>query len=215
MADARVAELLAEVGAPAEVDVAIEGRDPVLASRLPVGEAAAVAIGAGAALAAEIWRERTGEEQSVRVGVDAAAGSLISFLLQRIDGAEEAPDMARRNLALTALYEARDGRWIHLHGGFPHLAAGTRAVLGVSDDADRDQIAHAVRLRQTRRSSRTRSRGSTVARRWCVRARSGMRIRRDARSHPSGASSSPRWLTANRGPPVAVTARSPVCVCST
>ena len=62
-----------------------------------------MAIGAGAALAAEIWRNRTGEEQSVRVGVDAAAGSLISFLLQRIDGAEEAPDMARRNLALTAL----------------------------------------------------------------------------------------------------------------
>ena len=147
MADARVAALLTEVGATAEVDVAIEGRDPVLASRLPVGEAAAVAIGAGAALAAEIWRNRTGEEQSVRVGVDAAAGSLISFLLQRIDGAEEAPDMARRSLALTALYEARDGRWIHLHGGFPHLATGTRAVLGVSDDADRDQIARAVRRR--------------------------------------------------------------------
>jgi len=81
MADARVAALLTEVGATAVVDVAIEGRDPVLASRLPVGEAGAVAIGAGAALAAEIWRNRTGEEQSVRVGVDAAAGSLISLLL--------------------------------------------------------------------------------------------------------------------------------------
>jgi len=40
-------------------------------------------------------------------------------------------------------------------------------------------------------------------------------IRRDARSRPSDASSSPRWRTANRGRPVAVIARWPVCVCST
>ena len=170
MADARVAALLTEVGATAEVDVAIEGRDPVLASRLPVGEAAAVAIGAGAALAAEIWRNRTGEEQSVRVGVDAAAGSLISFLLQRIDGAEAAPDMARRSLALTALYEARDGRWIHLHGGFPHLATGTRAC-SVSPTMRIAIRSHRGFGGATRWSSRTRSRRSTVALRWCVRAR--------------------------------------------
>ena len=103
-----------------------------------------MAVGAGAAIAAQIWRDRTGEDQSVRVGVDAAAASLISFLLQRVDGAAEPPDMQRRNLVLTALYQARDGRWIHLHGGFPHLAAGTRSVLGLADDADHETIARAV-----------------------------------------------------------------------
>jgi crotonobetainyl-CoA:carnitine CoA-transferase CaiB-like acyl-CoA transferase len=145
MGDARVAALLAEFGAPSDVDVDIDGRDPILASKFPVGEAAAVAVGAGAAIAAQIWRDRTGEDQSVRVGVDAAAVSLISFLLQRVDDATEPPDMQRRNLVLTALYQARDGRWIHLHGGFPHLAASTRSVLGVADDADREAIARAVR----------------------------------------------------------------------
>ena len=78
---------LAEVGAPSDVEVEIDGRDPILAARFPVGEAAAVAVGAGAAIAAQIWRDRTGEDQSVRVGVDAAAASLISFLLQRVESA--------------------------------------------------------------------------------------------------------------------------------
>jgi hypothetical protein len=51
MGDVRVAALLDEVGLPADVDVWIEGHDPVLASKFPVGEAAATAIGAGAAAA--------------------------------------------------------------------------------------------------------------------------------------------------------------------
>ena len=57
--------------------------------------------------------------------------------------------MQRRNLVLTALYKAHDDRWIHLHGGFPHLAAGTRSVLGVADDADRDTIRGRLAARST------------------------------------------------------------------
>ena len=48
MGDTRVAALLAEVGVPRDVEVEIDGRDPILAARFPVGEAAAVAVGAGA-----------------------------------------------------------------------------------------------------------------------------------------------------------------------
>ncbi|MET1003493.1 MAG: CoA transferase [Acidimicrobiia bacterium] len=120
-----VGALLREVGLDDAVDVAIDGHDPVLASRFPVGEAAAEAIGASAAAAALVG----GRPQRVRVNVPHAAASLISFLLQRI---EPAPDLdMSRERALTALFQTRDDRWIHLHGGFAHLDAASRAVLGI------------------------------------------------------------------------------------
>ncbi len=48
MADARVAELLADVGLPADAAdaVTIEGSDPVYASPIPVASSAAVALSA-------------------------------------------------------------------------------------------------------------------------------------------------------------------------
>ena len=72
MADARVAELLTEVGLPAEAAdaVTITGRDPVYASPFPVASSAAVALGAVAAAAALIWRDETGVEQTVTVDTE-------------------------------------------------------------------------------------------------------------------------------------------------
>jgi crotonobetainyl-CoA:carnitine CoA-transferase CaiB-like acyl-CoA transferase len=144
--DGELAGLLDEVGVPIDVEVRIEGEDPVLASPVPVGEAAAVALAACAATAAQLWAERTGRPQAVRVGVRAAAASLVSFLLQRLD--PPAPAIATRIFSpVTARYETADGHWIHLHGGFPHLAEGTLRLLGCRTDADRTTIASAVRRR--------------------------------------------------------------------
>jgi crotonobetainyl-CoA:carnitine CoA-transferase CaiB-like acyl-CoA transferase len=144
-ADREVRGLLDEAGVTLDpgIDVHVDGADPVLASPVPAGEAAAAAIAACAATAAQLWAERTGQVQEVRVPVRAAAASLVSFLLQRFD--PPAPDRTIRPIGpVTALYQAGDGRWIHLHGGFPHLAAGTLRLLGCAGDADHAAIAAAV-----------------------------------------------------------------------
>ncbi|MBW2280868.1 MAG: CoA transferase [Deltaproteobacteria bacterium] len=121
----------------------IHGCDPVLASPFRVGEAAAGALAAGGVAAAEFWKLRGGRAQTVSVDARAAAASLLSFMFQRIDSA---PQMTERGVrATTALYPARDGHWIHLHGGFPHLRDGTLAELGCADDPD--AVAAAVRER--------------------------------------------------------------------
>jgi crotonobetainyl-CoA:carnitine CoA-transferase CaiB-like acyl-CoA transferase len=79
----------------------------------------------------------------VTVDVRAAAASLLGFLFQRLDGRESnRPALSNPTVAL---YAARDGRWIHLHGGFPHLEAGTLELLGCG--RDRDAIAGAVARR--------------------------------------------------------------------
>ena len=76
MADARVAELLAEVGLPGNAadGVTIKGSEPIYASPFPVASSAAVALGAAAA-AALIWRDKTGEEQTVTVDTRRAGAS--------------------------------------------------------------------------------------------------------------------------------------------
>lgn len=129
MSDPRVESLLNEVGLPATAgaNATVVGHDPVLGCRFPVGEAAAVALAACASVAALLWEERTGEEQQVQVDVVRAAASLVGFGLQRL---EDAPPTPRPRNPLVALHQAGDGRWVHLHGSFPHLAEATLKVLG-------------------------------------------------------------------------------------
>ncbi len=142
MIDPRVLELLAPLGVDVDpvIDVRLTGADPVLATPYPIGAASGAAMAAVATVAAQVWHDATGQGQEVVVDVPQSAESLISFLLQRVDGPLElrSDGMAET----TKLYEARDGRWIHLHGGFPHLAAGTIEVLGC--ELDGDAIAEAV-----------------------------------------------------------------------
>ena len=142
--DARVAALLVEVGLPADAadNVAIEGSDPVYASPFPIASSAAVALGAVAATAGLIWRDKTGVEQTVAVDARQAGASLLSFAFQRlVDG--ETPQRIGDN-PLVALYECRDGGWVHLHGAFPRLADPTRRVLGIAAGADSAAVAAGV-----------------------------------------------------------------------
>ncbi len=144
MVDARVAELLAEVGLPGSAadGVTITGDDPIYASPFPVASSAAVALGAAAAAAALIWRDKAGEEQTVTVDTRRAGISLLSFVFQHLLDSET-PQRVADN-PLIALYECRDGRWVHLHGAFPRLADPTRRVLGIGGSADAASVAAAV-----------------------------------------------------------------------
>ena len=108
----------------------ISGRDPVIATRFRAGEAAAAAIAANAIAAADLWCARGGRPQHIEVDVRAAAASLVSFMYLRYQNAS----LDRRGQATTALYRARDGRWIHLHGGFSSRE-GTLALLNCDDDS--------------------------------------------------------------------------------
>jgi crotonobetainyl-CoA:carnitine CoA-transferase CaiB-like acyl-CoA transferase len=133
--------LLAALGrdtAAAPHALTITGQDPVLPTRFRVGEAAAAALAAQAIAAADLWCVRGGRPQHIAVDVRAAAASLLSFFLLRLP----VVPFPRQVPTSVALYKARDGRWIHLHGGFPHLHQRTLSFLGCADDAA--AIAHAV-----------------------------------------------------------------------
>ncbi len=143
MKPSRLREILraGRLGPPPNAEIEISGNDPVLASRFPVGEAAAAALAMCGTTAADLWALRTGRSQQVRVDVRSAAASLLSFVFQRLDG--RPPPRRNGGSPMTALHECRDGRWIHLHGGFPHLRDGTLRLLGCA--ADNEEVPAAVR----------------------------------------------------------------------
>ena len=112
---------------------AFSGADPVMPTPFRVATAAGAALGLSAAAAADIYRLRGGERQTLSLDLNATAASLLSFALMRLNG-EAVPRPSETNPTV-AFYRAGDGRWIHLHGGFPHLMRGTLDLLGADNDA--------------------------------------------------------------------------------
>ncbi len=103
------------------------GQDPIFPSTFRLGEAASVALAAQSLAICEVWRQRTGREQSVSINVAAAALSLESVLLLRQRGYPVPyPDVT---YPLTCFHTCRDGRSIFLHGGYPLLRNGLLELL--------------------------------------------------------------------------------------
>src|ERR1700744_1937141 len=62
------------------------GADPIVPTPFHVADAAAASLGLSAAPAAEIWRLRGGDKQSLSIDLKAAAASLLSFMFVKRDG---------------------------------------------------------------------------------------------------------------------------------
>ncbi len=114
-------------------DVTIAGNDPILPSRFPIGEAAAVVFAALGSRAADLAEKAGGSPGPVATSALDGVLTTIGFAVQRLNG-EPAPRSNQSN-PFVHCYEGGDGRWIYLHGGFPNLAAGLASILGVSNDA--------------------------------------------------------------------------------
>jgi crotonobetainyl-CoA:carnitine CoA-transferase CaiB-like acyl-CoA transferase len=108
-----------------------EGADPILVTSFRAAEAGAASLGLSAAVAAEIWRLRGGEAQSIAVDLNAAAASLLSFSFIRKNG--QAVPRPAADAPTVGLYRCGDGRWIHLHGGFPRTWPRTLDLLNAKD----------------------------------------------------------------------------------
>lgn len=140
---ALLSDLLASLGLaePPPGEVTISGRDPIWGAKYPIGEAAAVVLAAIGVAVNDLWELRTGRRQQVHVDVRRAAASLRGHWYQLLDG-EETPREDHLGLVYSDRYRCRDGRWIQLHGGFPHLGEGTSKVIG--SDHTQESIAAAV-----------------------------------------------------------------------
>jgi crotonobetainyl-CoA:carnitine CoA-transferase CaiB-like acyl-CoA transferase len=141
-----IAGLLEEVGLPPDAAdrVTLVGDDHPFDTPFDVVEAAASVLGAIGAAASLLWEDRGGPAQPVTVRRGHAGASLVGFAFQHLEAGGTPVAPWNRERPLVALYECRDGRWLHLHGEFAHLAATTCAVLGCDVDSPREVIAGRV-----------------------------------------------------------------------
>ena len=122
--------------------VTVDGHDPVLPTPWPVGEVAAVALARAGAAAARFARRAGGDPGPVQVSVSDAAAATVGFAVMRVDG--NAMGRTNADNPWVGRYRCSDGRWIHLHGGFPALADRLAVLLGVALESDGASISAAV-----------------------------------------------------------------------
>ncbi len=115
-----------------EQSIAVHGHGPVFTNRYRVDETAAVALALTGAAAAQLWYLKTGQEQTVEIDVRSAAAVTASARFDRLGG----QSLDGTPAATTNFFRCRDGGWIHLHGGLPHLHSGTLDLLGCDDDPE-------------------------------------------------------------------------------
>jgi crotonobetainyl-CoA:carnitine CoA-transferase CaiB-like acyl-CoA transferase len=136
-----LAALWAQAGGDAQAlqDVVLTGREPALPSSFRVGSMAQVSIAAVALAAAELWRQRCGRRQTVRVDMRHAAVEFRSERYMRLDAKPPGPAWDK----IAGVYDTGDGRKVRLHTNFPHHRDGILKLLGVA--YDRDAVAAALR----------------------------------------------------------------------
>lgn len=125
---------------PAALDrIAPVADPPAWSSALPVTQLATDSL-ALASLALDLVAEARGADPGTPIVVDGprVAASFASDRVLRIDG--EKPDVWA---PLSGFWRAADG-WVRTHGNYPHHAARLRALLGVAEGADPDDVARAV-----------------------------------------------------------------------
>jgi crotonobetainyl-CoA:carnitine CoA-transferase CaiB-like acyl-CoA transferase len=126
--DAALADIWKLAGLPpaALEQLAVEVYSRTLPSSFRVTEAATTTIAAAGLAAAELWRLRAGESQTVSVATRHAEASFLGEHYLRIDDKEPANHWG----PVAGLYQCGDGRWVRIHANYPHHEAGVLEVLG-------------------------------------------------------------------------------------
>jgi len=137
------ADILADLwtsagGDPAALDrVILTGNEPVLPSSFRVGAASQVSIAAAGLAAAEIWKMRSGNAQTVAVDMTHAAAECRSERYLTCDGNPPPPTWD----AIAGVYKTGDGRFVRLHTNFPHHRDNVCKVLDCKPEREQVQAA--------------------------------------------------------------------------
>jgi crotonobetainyl-CoA:carnitine CoA-transferase CaiB-like acyl-CoA transferase len=136
-------EILADLwrlagGAPSALDaVTLTGEEPQLPSSFRVAAAAQASIAASGLAAAEIWRQRGGEQQQVSVDMTHAVAECRSERYLRVDSRPPPPAWD----PTAGVYRTRDSRFVRLHTNFPHHRTAVCKVLACAEQRDAIQAA--------------------------------------------------------------------------
>ena len=125
-------------GEPAALEtVTLTGAEPQLPSTFRVAAAAQASIAATGLAAAQIWKMRSGQSQSVAVDMRHAVVECRSERYLRVDGKPPPPAWD----VIAGIYKTRDGRFVRLHTNFSHHRDAVCRVLNCKPERDAVQAA--------------------------------------------------------------------------
>jgi crotonobetainyl-CoA:carnitine CoA-transferase CaiB-like acyl-CoA transferase len=125
-------------GEPSALDaVKLTGAEPILPSSFRVAASAQAPIAAAGLAAAEIWKQRSGEKQSVAVDMLHAVVECRSERYLRVDGKPPPPSWD----PTAGIYTTRDQRFVRLHTNFKHHRAAVCSVLQCEPEREKIQAA--------------------------------------------------------------------------
>lgn len=120
-------------------ELILTGDGPVSACSFPVDAVAQSTIALVGLAAAEIWRMRSGERQTVTVDARHAAAEFRSERLLRL---KDSPRGEQWD-AIAGAYPCGDDRWVRIHTNFTHHRDGILRLLGCANE--RSEVAAALR----------------------------------------------------------------------
>ncbi len=125
-------------GDPAALEgVRLTGEEPQIPSSFRVAVAGQTTIAAAGLAAAEIWRLRSGQVQSVSVDMRHAVAECRSERYLRLDDKPPPPAWD----AIAGVYRTGDGRFVRCHTNFPHHRDAVCRVLACEPERDKVQAA--------------------------------------------------------------------------
>ncbi len=135
------AQLMLIAGKAPPASVTITEDAPGLKTRFHAESASAAALAATGAMAADLWRQRTGQAQDVLVSTREAGAALISFAFQNFSDASRAPPGLPGELGSSGqptlaqgFFPTKDGRAVFLHPSFPASTAKLLKLIGSPSD---------------------------------------------------------------------------------
>lgn len=120
---------LRRLPAPTE-SIEMTGHDPVLPTRFALGEAGAAVLAAIGVAVNDLWEQRTGRRQDIRIAAEHAAATLRSYQYMKVDRDQTNWAAQRGRQRISTPHPTRDGRYFLPHMGLPHLAERVMDVLG-------------------------------------------------------------------------------------
>lgn len=131
------AQLMRIAGKAPPTSVTIAEETPGLKTRFHAEAASAAALAATGAMAADLWRQRTGQAQDVAVSTREAGAALISFAFQNFTDASRAPPGLPGELGsggqptlAQGFFPTKDGRAVFLHPSFPASTVKLLKLIG-------------------------------------------------------------------------------------
>src|SRR6478672_6195154 len=146
-----VNEVLADIGLTTDDcggELSFYGQDPILPSPLRFGTMAAVGLAARSVAVAALWRQATGEGQSISVDVRKALRRFCGFFegkWETVNGRPPSPGGYAVSPFLTGPFfrETRDGRYVLALDIYPQLLVRTLSFLDCSPS--QESINNAIR----------------------------------------------------------------------